>query len=137
MITINFNKIKSKQVVVELTFQTNYYGLDGDEHTELMKLYRKLSNRNESLNVNVPNDRNKIADIFNQHFIFGGPRISVSYPDYTLPESFLTAYNNKYDKYILFTKTRPFHIKLDKYLKYYEGIKRYLENDYIRITDVS
>ena len=137
MITINFSKIKSRQVVVELTFQTNYYGLDGDEHTELMKLYRKLSNRNENLSVDVPNDRNKIADIFNQHFIFGGPRISVSYPDYALPESFLTAYNNKYGRHIIFTKTRPFHIKLEKYLKYYEGIKRYLENDYIRITDVS
>lgn len=140
MLTINFNKIKSKQVSIELAFQANYYDLDHEQVLDLMRQYRILSKRNDFLDVNIPSDRSKIADVFNKYYAEeeGLPEVQATYSNqYTLPDSMLSAYKNKYNRFITFTKVRPFYISLERYLKHYEKIKWFIQNDKIKITDVS
>lgn len=140
MITINFNKIKSRQVNIELAFTTNHYNLDHAQALDKIRQYRILSKRNDFLDVNDKNDRSLIADIFNNYYAKeeGLPEIKTYYSnDYALPDSMLSAYKNKYNRFILFTKIRPFYVSLDRYLKHYENIKWLIESDNIKIKDVS
>lgn len=140
MITINFNKIKSRQVHIELAFTASYYNLDHAQALDKMRQYRILSKRNDVLDVDDKHDRGLIAEIFNKYYSKeeGLPEIKTSYSnDYALPDSMVSAYNNKYNRFLTFTKIRPFYISLDRYLKHYEKIKWLIESDNIKIKDVS
>ena len=104
-----------------------------------MRQYRILSKRNDFLDVNDKHDRGLIVEIFNKYYSKeeGLPEIKTSYSnDYALPDSMVSAYNNKYNRFLTFTKIRPFYISLDRYLKHYEKIKWLIESDNIKIKDV-